>query len=290
MTYDLYIGDRTFSSWSYRGWAMLEKFDLPYTSHMVGLYSGSMAHDMAHLAPARTVPALQTPEGHVLTDSIAMAETLAERHPDAGLWPKDPAAHALARSMVAEMHSGFMPMRSECPNMLAHTWDGYVPSDAVLADVERAEGLWALARARHGTETPWLFGEYSLADVFYSVFCHRIATYRLPVSEAGAAYVKAHLACPAFRRWRAMGLTQSYSPMPYALDLPKGSWPGPTPLAAKAVTAGPSENAECPYSGDQVTHFMELDGRIFGFCNAFCRDKTVNDPAAWPAFMALYEG
>ena len=92
MTYDLYIGDRTFSSWSLRGWLMLEKFGLPYRAHLVGLYSGTMAQDLAPLAPTRLVPALRLPDGTVVGETLAMAETLAERHPDAGLWPADPAA------------------------------------------------------------------------------------------------------------------------------------------------------------------------------------------------------
>jgi glutathione S-transferase len=87
MTYTLYIGDRLFSSWSLRGWLMLEKFNIPHSVKLVGLYSGTMAKDMAHLAPARLVPTLVTPEGTVVGESLAMAETLAEENPDAGLWP-----------------------------------------------------------------------------------------------------------------------------------------------------------------------------------------------------------
>ena len=97
MTYDLYIGDRTFSSWSLRGWLMMEKFNLPYRAHLVGLYSGTMAADLAALAPVRLVPAMRTPDGTVVGESLAMAETLAERHPDAAMWPADPAARATAR-------------------------------------------------------------------------------------------------------------------------------------------------------------------------------------------------
>ena len=99
----------------------------------------------------------------------------------------------------------------------------------------------------------------------------------------------AHLTLPAFRRWRAMGQAVSYDPMPYALDLPEAPWPGPKQRPARAVEAGPSENATCPYSGKPVSHFLETEERVFGFCNPFCRDKTVADPAAWPAFTALLE-
>ena len=287
MTYDLFIGDRTFSSWSLRGWLMLEKFGLPYRTTMVGLYSGTMASDLVALAPARTVPVLRTPAGAILTDTLAMAETLAEQNPDAGLWPRDPAARGLARSMVAEMHSGFGALRGDCPMMLAHAWAGFVPAASVRDDLNRIENLWHMARDRYGAEGIWLFGAYSLADAFYAPVAARIATYGLPVGALARDYVAQTLADPAFRRWRAMGLTCTYDPMPYRQPLAKLHWPGPAPLSAVAVTDGTPENATCPYSGDPATYLMQMDGRTFGFCNAFCRDKTVADPAAWPAFIAI---
>ncbi|MHC0052422.1 glutathione S-transferase [Actibacterium sp. D379-3] len=289
MTYDLFLGDKTYSSWSLRGWLMFEKFGLPVRVTMVGLYSGKMAQDLAPLAPARLVPVIRTPEGDPLQDTLAIAETLAERHPQAGLWPTDPSARILARWLAAEMHSGFGALRSDCPMNLARAYEGFQPGDAVLADLARIEQLWSTAGDRFGGAGPWLFGAYSLADVFYAPVAARIAGYGLPVGDAAAAYVAAHLADPAFRRWRAEGLTKSYDPEPYAMDLPPRAWPGPVPLPARAVANGPSENVTCPYSGKPVTHFMNLDDRIFGFCNAFCRDKTVNDPAAYPAFMEIYQ-
>ena len=225
MTYTLYIGDRTFSSWSLRGWLMLEKFGLPYQTRMVGLYAGTMAAELAHIAPARTVPAMTTPQGGVLTDSLAMAETLVELHPELPLYPRDTQARALARSICAEMHSGFNALRGECPNMIAHVWDGFVPSAAVLADLARIETLWGLARARHGTDSPWLFGGYSLADVFYAPVALRITTYGLPVSAAAQAYVDAHLCDPAFLDWRQTALTEIHDPWPYPSDLPQKPWP-----------------------------------------------------------------
>ena len=118
----------------------------------------------------------------------------------------------------------------------------------------------------------------------------RIAGYGLSVSSAAQAYVAAHLAHPSFRRWRAMGLIDGADQPYYWRDLARKPWPGPTPLPASAADQGPSVNALCPYSGKPVTHFMNLGGRSYGFCNAFCRDKTVADPEAWPAFMALLQG
>ena len=90
MTYDIYIGDRTFSSWSLRGWLMLKSFGIPFKSHVLGLYSGTLKTDLAPFAPARQVPILKTPQGHIIFDTLAMAETLAQAHPKAGLWPDDP--------------------------------------------------------------------------------------------------------------------------------------------------------------------------------------------------------
>lgn len=287
MTYDLYIGDRTFSSWSLRGWLMFEQFNIPKRTHMVGLYNGTLREDLADLAPARLVPVMRCPDGAVVGDTLAMAETLADRHPDAGLWPAEPAARALARWLVAEMHSGFGALRGACPMQLHSGYTDFTPSDAVRADLTRIEELWSLARRRHGAAGPWLFGAYSLADVFYAPIAARIAGYGLPIGQEAAAYVAQTLTSPAFRRWRALGLTKTYDPLPYDMGLSQGPWPGPTPRKAQAVAQGPAENATCPYSGDAVTDFLELDGRVFGFCNPTCRDKTVNDPEAWPAFMAL---
>ncbi|MCK0169470.1 glutathione S-transferase [Aliiroseovarius sp. S1123] len=287
MSYDLYIGDQTFSSWSLRGWLMFEAFNIPFRTHLAGLYSGTLKEDLAELAPARFVPVMKTPDGVPVGDTLAMAETLAERHPDAGLWPEDPAARALARWLVAEMHSGFGALRGDCPMQLLGVVEGFEPSESVLADLTRIEELWSIARAKFGRDnSPWLFGDYSLADVFYAPVAARIAGFSLPVSADAQAYVAAHLADPAFRRWRAMGLLKSYDPVPYIDGLPLSDWPGPAPLVAVACS-GPSINDACPYSGDPVTDYLKLNGQVWGFCNPGCRDKTVNDPEAWPAFMAM---
>ena len=164
---------------------------------------------------------------------------------------------------------------------------GFAASDAVRSDLDRVQALWAHARARHGAGGPWLFGAWSAADAFFAPVAARIATYDLPVSDAAAGYVAQHLADPAFRRWRAMGFASGPVLERYAMDLPLRAWPGPQPIPASAVDSGRAENDACPYSGKPVTHLMRMQGRVFGFCNAFCRDKTVADPQAWDAFMAL---
>ena len=225
MTYDFYIGDRMFSSWSLRGWLMFDSFGLPVRTHMVGLYSGTMAADMAPLDPARLVPALRTPEGTVIGESLAIAETLAERHPNAGLWPADPALRATARWLCAEMVAGFGALRGDCPMQLAHCHVGFDPSDAVRADLARIEQLWDHARQLSGAQGGWLFGDWSLADVFYTPVAARIIGYGLPVSDAARDYCRALLTTPSFLSWRQEALKLSYDPMPYAMDLPMTPWP-----------------------------------------------------------------
>ena len=120
--------------------------------------------------------------------------------------------------------------------------------------------LWAWARSATGATGPWLCGEYSAADAFFAPVAGRIAGYNLPVAAEAAAYVAAHLAHSSFRRWRAMGMVD-----------------------------GADQDFYYRNSGKPVTDFMDLDGKLWGFCNPFCRDKTVADPEAWPKFMALYQ-
>ncbi len=293
MTYVLAIGDRSYSSWSLRGWLSFARFGIPVTVQEGRLYSPEIGAMLAReFGGARTVPALRVEEpggAFALWDTLAMAETLAERHPERGLWPEAPAARAMARALAAEMHSSFSALRGACPMNLRRCYVGFAASDAVLADLARIEALWAMARAAHGTAEPWLFGAYSLADVFFAPVAARIATYGLPVGEAAAAYAAAHLADPAFRAWRAQGLSDPVPQPVYDLDLPERDWPGPRPLPARAVAGVQAINAACPFSGRPVEadSLAEVDGRVIGFCNPGCRDKVVADPEAWPAAMAL---
>ncbi len=289
MTYTLVIGDRAYSSWSLRGWLLFDAFGIPVKTRLARLYSDELAIMLRDFAPARTAPTMRTPDGVVVSESLAIAEELASRDAGAGIWPTDPKARAIARVLAAEMHAGFGALRSHCPMNLRVSYTDCAPPDAVLADLARLDLIWAWAREQTGGTGPWLCGDYSAADAFFAPVAGRIAGYNLPMSDSGAAYVTAHLAHPSFRKWRAMGMVDLPDQPIYDRDYRTCSWPGPTPIAARAVDSGPSENAACPYSGDPVTHFLETGGRVFGFCNAFCRDKTVADPAAWPQFMALLE-
>lgn len=288
MTYDLVIGDRAYSSWSLRGWLFFDAFGIPVRTISARLYTDELPNLLRQFPPARTAPTMRTPDGVVVPETIAIAEELATRHPEAGLWPADAKARAVARVLAAEMHAGFTALRSYCPMNLRVSYVDCAPPPEVLADLDRLQFLWDWARQQMESEGPWLCGAYSAADAFYAPVATRIATYNLPVRPAAMDYVMAHLSHPSFRRWRAMGMVdgadQDFYRRPYA----RRDWPGPTPLPAKAVDGTDTENAACPYSGKSVTHALEIGGRRFGFCNAFCRDKTVADPEAWPQFMAIY--
>lgn len=225
--YDLLIGDRSYSSWSLRGWLLFDAFGLPVRCHAARLYTDELPRALRGYAPARTVPVMRTPEGAVVSESLAIAEELASRHPEAGLWPADPALRATARMLAAEMHAGFAALRAYCPMNLRVSYRDCAPSADVLADLARLEELWTHARAVSGTRTPWLFGAYSAADAFFAPVAARIAGYNLPVGAEAMAYVTAHLAHPSFRRWRAAGLTEGPDQPFYRRDWPQRDWPEP---------------------------------------------------------------
>lgn len=289
MTYDLLIGDRAYSSWSLRGWLLFDAFGLPVKTRSARLYTDELPTLLKDYFPARTVPTMRTPEGSVVPETIAIAEELATRHPDAGLWPTDPHARATARVLAAEMHAGFTALRSHCPMNLRVSYTDCQPPAEVLSDLKRLETLWSWARQTTRSATPWLCGAYSAADAFFAPVATRIVTYNLPVGPEASLYVNAHLAHPSFRRWRAMGMVDGADQDYYRRSYPRRDWPGPVRLPATAVEGLDTVNASCPYSGKPVTHALDLYGRRFGFCNAFCRDKTVADPEAWPKFIALYQ-
>jgi glutathione S-transferase len=286
MTYDLVIGDRAYSSWSLRGWLLFDAFGLPVKLHTARLYTDELPTLLKQFHPGKTAPTMRTPDGVVVPETIAIAEELASRHPQAGIWPADPKARAVARVLAAEMHAGFGALRNHCPMNLRVSYTDCAPPEAVLADLARLEVIWDWARDQTGS-TVWLAGDYSAADAFFAPVATRIATYNLPVSDRAMAYVQAHLAHPSFRRWRAMGLVDGADQEFYRRPYPLRPWPGPVPMAARAVEGTKAENAACPYSGKPVSHVLELQGRRFGFCNAFCRDKTVADPEAWAEIRAL---
>lgn len=290
MTYTLYIGHRSYFSWSLSASLLFERFAMAHLVNTVILRpetENGVGPLMTDLAPARTLPTMITPEGAVLNDSLAICEELASRHPDAGFWPDTPMARGTARALAAEMHSSFDALRSAWPFNLRHAFQPVTPDAAVTAELDRLEQLWTHARAVTTPDGPWLCGDYSIVDAIFAPMAVRLANYGFDTRPTTKAYVAAHLADPALRRIRAKGIAAGPALPAFEHDSPQRPWPGPAAIPAHAIEGGTAENDNCPYSGDPVTHLLETNGRVFGFCNAFCRDKTVADPAAWPQFMAL---
>ncbi len=225
MSYTLYIGDRMFSSWSLRGWLLFDPFNIPCETREVGLYSDSFKKDMEPIAPARLVPSLRLPDGTVFSESLAIAETLNERHPDAGIWPADASKRAVARWLCAEMASSFAPLRDACAMQLHGVWDGFTPSGIVRADLERLETIWAHARGISGVQSGYLFGDYCATEAFFTPVAARIVGYKLPVSESALDYCRAMLSHPSFKKWRTEALKDKYDPLPHDMNLPRQPWP-----------------------------------------------------------------
>jgi glutathione S-transferase len=225
MTYLLAIGERAYSSWSLRGWLLFAAFGLEVETVVAPMDDPRFAETLAGFGLARTAPALRIAGVGAIWDTLAIAATLEERHPVVAFWPADPGLRGLARSLAAEMHAGFRALREACPMDLRCAYAGLAPDAGVLADLARIEALWAAARAASG-QGPWLFGAYSVADVFYAPVAARIAAYGLPASPEARAYVAAHLAHPAFRAWRAAALEDPRR-LPTGGDgLPELPWPG----------------------------------------------------------------
>ncbi len=203
--YTLYIGNRNYSSWSLRGWLAARLSGAPFREVLIPL-RGTYNPDNRAFSPTALVPALHDGAVHVW-DSLAIAEYLAERH--AGMWPADPVARAWARSIAAEMHSGFGALRSEMAMCIRERVDVRPWSDALAADVARVEEIWAGSRARFGAGGAFLCGAYSLADAFYAPVAFRFRTYDVRPAGAAGDYLAALLAHPHVREWDAAAVAET---------------------------------------------------------------------------------
>jgi len=204
---ELVIGTKTWSSWSMRPWLVLKKTGQPFAERIVALRQGpDTAAAIAPLSPSGLVPALKDGELTVW-DSLSICEYLAERFPDAQLWPSDPAARALARSAAAEMHSGFQSLRGECPMDLAAEPRVAELSEATHKDLRRLARLWSDLLGRFGG--PYLAGrEWGIADAFFTPVATRLRTYGVRLSDfgdpgAGGAYAERLLERPEYLAWAA---------------------------------------------------------------------------------------
>lgn len=209
MTMKLVIGNKNYSSWSMRPWLAMRGAGLPFEEIFIPLYTGATDKQrILDVSKSGKVPALI--DGDVTVwDSLAIVEYLAEKFPDAHLWPADRAARAHARSISAEMHSGFAALRNEC-GMNLHRPVGARPlSEAAWADIARVQEIWSDCRARYGKAGPYLFGGFTAADAMYGPVVHRFRTYAIDVTPQVRAYMDAMQSHPAFAEWTAAGLAET---------------------------------------------------------------------------------
>lgn len=205
--YELYIGNKNYSSWSLRAWLLLKHFELPFTEHMVSVAGRDYNPALKSLAGNARVPCLHD-DGFQVWESIAIGEYLAERHPR--MWPADRRARARARCISAEMHAGFVKLRTAMPMNLKFKLKGKPVDAEVQRDIDRIVEIWEEARMQFATgDAPWLFGDFSVADAMYAPIAWRLHVYNVPLPPVAAAYRDALLAHPAMREWYDAALLET---------------------------------------------------------------------------------
>ena len=209
MALTLVIGNKNYSSWSMRPWMALKAAAIPFSEIVIPLYTDAADKQrILDVTKSGKVPALV--DGDITVwDSLAIIEYLAERFPDAQLWPKDRAARAHARSVCAEMHSGFMALRNECGMNIHRPVASKKLSEEAQSNIARVQQIWTDCRARYGGEGPYLFGAFTGADAMFAPVVHRFRTYDVGVSQPVRDYMNAMLANPAFAKWTEDALAET---------------------------------------------------------------------------------
>lgn len=196
----LFIGNKNYSSWSLRAWLLLKEAGIEFEEYRILLDTDSSAADLAAVSPSRTVPVLVCGD-EVIWDSLAIAETVAERWPDRGLWPDDSAARAHARAISAEMHAGFAPLREAMPMNCRAMGRKVRLTDAVTADIDRIFEIWSDCHRRYTEGGDWLFGRFSVADAMYAPVVLRLRTYGINLPDAAIRYPVRLLESEALLDW-----------------------------------------------------------------------------------------
>jgi glutathione S-transferase len=196
----LIIGNRNYSSWSLRAWLALDATGADFDEVVVPLGQPDTADRIRQHSPAGLVPALHL-GGLVIWDSLAICEYLAEQNPEAGLWPADPRTRAVARSVTAEMHSGFTSVRGNMPMNIRASYPGSGRGPGVDEDIARITEIWETCRRDFGYGGGLLFGGFTLADAFFAPVVSRFRTYGVELDGAAADYAEAVWALPAMQDW-----------------------------------------------------------------------------------------
>ncbi len=198
----LVIANKAYSSWSLRPWLALKQAGAAFTEVVIPLRQPETAAAIARWSPAGRVPVLR--HGDVTVwESIAVLEYIAEVFPEAYLWPADPAARAHARTLAAEMHSGFLPLRTHMNMNIRRQRPGHGRTPEVDKDIARITAMWRDCRARFGAGGPFLFGAFTNADAMYAPVVTRFKTYGVSLDSECQAYADAVLDLPAMRTWYA---------------------------------------------------------------------------------------
>ena len=199
----LVIGNKTYSSWSLRGWLAVKQSGLPFEEIVWPMFDAQWEErrrDPLLLPSNGKVPILW--DGPVAVwDSLAIIEWLADRMGRETYWPLDDAACALARSMAAEMHSSYQALRQHCTMNVRRRYEGFVLNPEAQADVARIDMLWTQARQRYGTHGPYLFSTFGAADIMFAPVVTRFRTYDIKLSETAQAYVETMFAHPWMQEW-----------------------------------------------------------------------------------------
>lgn len=206
----LIVANKLYSSWSLRPWLLMRQLGIAFEEIVIPLDHANTQVRIREHSPAGKVPILKDGEITVW-DSLAIVEYVAECWPDAGVWPIDREARAHARSISAEMHSGFAALRSACPMNLGKRFAGRDRGEKVARDAVRVEAVWREARTRFGRTGPFLFGGFSGADAMYAPVVARLDGYGFDVSPESRAYMDAVLGLSAFREWRDAALRETWT-------------------------------------------------------------------------------
>ncbi|HLY07440.1 MAG TPA: glutathione S-transferase [Rhizomicrobium sp.] len=202
--YRLIVGTKNWSSWSLRPYLAIRATGAPFEEITIALRRADTRAQIRRLTPSHRVPVLFVTEGErefAVFDSLAICEALAERHPEAGLWPVDPSARARARSISAAMHSGFAPLRETLSMEFARRLPTPPLGNTVLADIEEITGYWQEALdARHG-QGEFLFGRFSIADCMYAPVVSRFRTYGISLPAPLQEYCDLIWGLPAMQDW-----------------------------------------------------------------------------------------
>lgn len=204
MNYELAIGTKNWSSWSLRAWLALKVPGIPFIETVISLRQSDSSQRIKALSPSARVPVLIVEEQGTETavfDSLAICETIAERHPEAGLWPDDPMVRAVARSYAAEMHSSFLTLREALSMDFARTLDTPELSDTLRNEIERIQSAWQSALSKYGADGGFLFGRFSIADCMYAPVVSRFLTYGISMPAELEQYAERVMALPAMQEW-----------------------------------------------------------------------------------------